>query len=104
FIYAEVEPQTIMRDEANTVDLVYQVTEGDRWKVGKIRVNIDGEPHLMRETTMLNLVDLREGDFINRRLLELNRNRVLRSQLLETNPQIAEAPDITVVPLDEDKP
>ena len=38
-------------DEANVVDLVYEIAEGDRWKVGEIRVNIDGEPHLMRETS-----------------------------------------------------
>ncbi len=98
FIYAEIEPKTVMRDEANSVDLVYEVTEGDRWKVGQIRVNIEGEPHLMRETTMLNLVDLREGDWIDRRTLELNRKRIERSQLLETNPQIADPPDIKVVP------
>ena len=101
FIYAEVEPKTVMRDEANTVDLIYDVAEGDRWKVGQIRVNIEGEPHLMRETTMLNLVDLREGDWIDRRTLELNRKRIERSQLLETNPQIADPPDIKVVPRDD---
>tara|TARA_R110002049_G_scaffold2750_4_gene22036 strand:+ start:238086 stop:239498 length:1413 start_codon:yes stop_codon:yes gene_type:complete len=101
FIYAEVEPQTVMRDEANEVDLVYKITEGDRWKIGEIRVNIEGEPHLMRETTMLNLIDLREGDFIDRRTLERNTLRLERSQLLETNPQIADPPDIKVVPRDE---
>ncbi|MGB0599605.1 MAG: BamA/OMP85 family outer membrane protein [Rubripirellula sp.] len=101
YIYAEVEPKTVMRDDGSVVDLVYQITEGDRWKVGEIRVNIDGEPHLMRETTMLNLVDLREGDWIDRRTLELNRRRLERSQLLETNPSIADPPDIKVVPQDE---
>ena len=101
FIYAEVDPQTVMRDEDNIVDLIYKISEGDRWKVGQIRVNIDGEPHLMRETTMLNLVDLREGDWINRRTLEVNRSRLERSQLLEVNPQIADPPDIKVVPNDD---
>ena len=101
FIYAEVAPKTVLRDESNVVDLVYEISEGDRWKVGEIRVNIDGEPHLMRETTMLNLVDLREGDWIDRRTLELNRRRLERSQLLETNPQISDPPDIRVVPRDE---
>ena len=101
FIYAEIEPKTVMRDEANVVDLVYEINEGDRWKVGEIRVNIEGDPHLMRETTMLNLVDLREGDWIDRRTLELNRRRLERSQLLETNPQIADPPDIKVVPRED---
>ncbi|MEM8671023.1 MAG: POTRA domain-containing protein [Planctomycetota bacterium] len=101
YIYAEVEPKTVMRDDGNVVDLVYQIVEGDRWKVGEIRVNIDGDPHLMRETTMLNLIDLREGDFIDRRVLELNRRRLERSQLLETNPAIADPPDIRVIPRNE---
>jgi len=101
FIYAEVVPKTIMRDENGVVDLVYEITEGDRWKIGHITVNIDGEPHLMRETTMLNLIDMREGDWIDRRTLELSRRRILRSQLLETNPAIAEAPDIKVVPRED---
>ena len=101
FIYAEVEPQTVMRDDVNEVDLIFKITEGDRWKIGEIKVNIEGEPHLMRETTMLNLVDLREGDFIDRRTLEMNTQRLERSQLLETNPQIADPPDIKVVPRDE---
>lgn len=101
FIYADVNPKTVMRDDGNVVDLVYDISEGDRWKVGEIRVNIDGEPHLMRETTMLNLVDLREGDWIDRRTLETNRRRLERSQLLEVNPQIAEPPDIKVVPREE---
>ena len=101
FIYAEVAPKTVMRDEDSMVDLVYEITEGDRWKVGRILVNIEGEPHLMRETTMLNMVDLREGDFIDRRSLELNRRRIERSQLLETNPQVADPPDIKVVPRDQ---
>ncbi len=101
YIYAEVEPKTVMRDESNVVDLVYQITEGDRWKVGEILVNIEGDPDLIKETTMLNLVDLREGDWIDRRTLELNRRRLERSQLLEVNPQIADPPDIKVVPRGE---
>lgn len=101
FIYAEVEPQLVMRDELDSVDIIYRITEGDRWKVGQIFVNIDGEPHLMRETTMLNLIEQREGDWIDRRKLEMDRVRLERSQLLETNPTIADPPDITVVPADE---
>ncbi len=103
FIYAEVTPQTIMRDDSNSVDLIFKIEEGDRWRIGNIRVNIEGEPHLMRETTMLNMVDLREGDFIDRRLLEIARRRLQNSQLLEVNPQVADPPDIIVEPSDKDR-
>jgi outer membrane protein insertion porin family len=101
FIYGEVAPQTVMRDEANLVDLVYTIQEGDRWKIRNINVNIDGEPHLMKDTTLLNQIDLVEGEFINRRTLELNRRRIERQSLLEVNPAVATPPDIKVVPVDE---
>jgi outer membrane protein insertion porin family len=101
FIYAEVQPQTVMRDEDDLVDLVYTIVEGDRWKIRNININIDGEPHLMKDTTLLNQIDLVEGEFINRRTLELNRRRIERLSLLEANPAIAEPPDIKVIPLDE---
>jgi outer membrane protein insertion porin family len=102
FIYSEIEPQTVMRDEANLVDLVYTINEGDRWKIRNINVNIDGEPHLMKDTTLLNQIDLVEGEYINRRTLEINRKRLERQSLLEVNPAVADPPDIKVVPVDED--
>jgi outer membrane protein insertion porin family len=101
FIYAEVRPQTVMRDEDDLVDLVYNIVEGDRWKIRNININIDGDPHLMKDTTLLNQIDLVEGEYINRRTLELNRRRIERLSLLEVNPAIAEPPDIRVIPLDE---
>lgn len=99
FIYAEVKPQTVMRDEHDRVDLVYSIEEGDRWKIRNININIDGEPHLMKDTTLLNQIDLVEGEYIDRRLLELNRMRIERLALLEANPSIAEPPDIRVIPV-----
>lgn len=102
FIYAEVQPQTIMRDEHDLVDLVYRIEEGDRWKIRNILVNIDGDPNLMKDTTLLNQIDLVEGEYINRRTLEINRRRIERGSLLETNPAVAEPADIRVVPVDDD--
>jgi len=101
FIYGEVEPQTVMRDEANLVDLVYTIHEGDRWKIRNINVNIDGDPDLMKDSTLLNQIELVEGEYINRRTLEINKLRLERQALLEDNPQVADPPDIRVVPVDE---
>ncbi|WP_153559451.1 BamA/OMP85 family outer membrane protein [Roseimaritima sediminicola] len=101
FIYCEVEPQPVMRDEPNRVDLVFKINEGDRWKIGQIFVNIEGEPHLMRETMLLNQLDLVEGQYIDRRKLESGRNVMNRLQLFETNPTLADPPDIKVVPRED---
>jgi outer membrane protein insertion porin family len=99
FAYAEVEPETIMLDEVGKVDLVYKVQEGDRWTVRNILVNIEGDPHLMRDSTVLNLVDLKEGTWVNLRDIEINRERLIRGNLFESNPQVADPPDIKVVPV-----
>jgi outer membrane protein insertion porin family len=101
FIYSEVVPQTVMRDEDNLVDLIYTIEEGDRWKIRNINVSIDGEPHLMKDTTLLNQIDLVEGEYINRRTLEINRRRIERQSLLEVNPALAPPPDIRVIPVEE---
>lgn len=98
FIYAEVEPKTIIRDEDGTVDLVYQIVEGDRWRIDQIHVRIDGEPQLMKESTILNLLELHEGEIIDRRKLESDQRRLGASPLLESDMNIAEPPDIKVVP------
>jgi len=100
FIYAEVTPELRFIDAEHQVDLIYKIEEGDRWKIGQIFVKIDGEPNLMRESTMLNYLDLVEGQYIDRRKLELNERRLLRSELLETNPAVAEPPELRVVPRD----
>ena len=101
FIYCEVTAEFRLIDEANKVDVTYHIEEGDRWKVGQIFVQIDGEPNLMRETTILNYIDLVEGEFIDRRKLETNRARLMRSELLETNPAIADPPSMRLVPRDK---
>ncbi len=101
FIYCEVDPQPVMRDEPDRVDLVFKISEGDRWKIGQIFVNVDGEPHLMRENMLLNQLELVEGQFIDRRKLESGRNTLHRLQIFETNPTLADPPDITVVPRED---
>ena len=46
------------------------------------------------------MLNMREGDYINRAALETGKNVLQRSQLLESNPQVADPPDIKVVPRD----
>ncbi len=57
----------------------------------------------MKDTTLLNQIDLVEGQLFNRRTLELKRLRIERQALLETNPQVADPPDIKVIPVDKEE-
>lgn len=102
FIYADVETKlSLVADESNKVDVIFQIDEGDRWKIGRILAQIEGEPHLIQETYLLNQIDMVEGEFFDRRKLETNRRRLNSLEVFETNPTIADPPDIKVVPRDE---
>jgi outer membrane protein insertion porin family len=102
FIYADVETKlSMVAGEDNKVDVIFQIEEGDRWKIGRILAQIEGEPHLIQETYLLNQIDLVEGQYFDRRKLETNRRRLTNLQVFENNPSIADPPDIKVVPRDE---
>ncbi len=102
FIYADVETKlSMVAGEENKVDVIFQIEEGDRWKIGRILAQIEGEPHLIQETYLLNQIDLVEGQYFDRRKLETNRRRLTNLQVFENNPSIADPPDIKVVPRDE---
>ena len=103
FIYSEVDPKTVMRDDAPEVDVVLKVVEGDRYRIRRVAVNIEGDPYLMKNRTVLNRVDLREGDYINLRSLEAAQASLMRTQLFETDPQVADPPDIRVEPVEDDR-
>ncbi|QDT58830.1 Outer membrane protein assembly factor BamA precursor [Stieleria bergensis] len=101
FMYADIQPKTVMLDDQNAVDLIYQIEEGDQWKIGQIHVNIDGEVDAIKETVVLNMMDMYEGELLDRRKLRNARTNFGRSPLFESNPQIAEPPDIVVTPREE---
>ena len=46
YVFAEVKPDTRFLEEPGKVDLLYNVVEGGRYRVGKINVRIEGDyPH-----------------------------------------------------------
>ena len=88
--------------EPGMLDLVYRIEEGDRYRAGEINVHIVGDSSHTQHNVVMNLIGLREGQYIDLRELENSERRLRFSQIFETNPALGEPPRIEVRPPDED--
>ena len=87
FIMANVkpEPRTLERDPE--VDLVFDIAEGDRYRVGEIHVTITGDsPHTQRSVA-LDRISIRPGDIADIREIRDSERR-LRSSGLFLSDQV----------------
>ena len=58
FIFADVQADPRFFEEPGTLDLVYNISEGEQYRVGEIRVHIDGaNPHTRRSVVLIDEVD-----------------------------------------------
>jgi outer membrane protein insertion porin family len=79
------------------VDLVYDIAEGSQYRVGRVKVTINGEYPHTRQRTIYNRLSLRPGDIVDTRMIRADEIRIKRSQLFENNPAKGQAPKISIV-------
>jgi outer membrane protein insertion porin family len=104
FVFVDIVPQPVFLDEPGAqgmLDLVYKINEGDRYRAGEINVHIDGDASHTRNRVVLNMLGIREGQYIDLRELENSERRLKFSQLFETNPAMGEPPSIQIRRPDE---
>jgi outer membrane protein insertion porin family len=83
FVFADIKASPVFLEEPGLLDLVYQIEEGEQYRVGNINVVIDGEYGITKRQVVLNRMGLRPGDIIDTRLLNDAEARLARSQLFE---------------------
>ncbi len=101
YIFADVraEPRFSFENPGE-LDLVYNVTEGEQFRVGRINVHIAGEfPHT-RESVILDRLSIRQGDIVDIREVRSSERRLKASQLFETDPQTGKEPRVVIRPPD----
>ena len=96
YINANIRAEPQFFEQPGQLDLVYKIDEGKQFRVGKIRVEIDGEHPHTRQSVILNRIELREGDIIDSRKLRNSERRLKASQLFENGP--IGGPEIAVLP------
>ncbi len=98
YIFSDVNIESRMYEGEGKVDLVYGISEGDRYRVGDINVDIEGEyPHTM-VTTILNRLSLKPGDIVDVRELRASERRLRASGLFLVDPKQGIAPKIVFSP------
>lgn len=98
YIFADVQAEQRFLEEPGTLDLVYNLKEGDRYRVSKINVHIEGDNPHTRSNTVLNRLSLRPGDIIDLNKLRQSERRLKASQLFLTDPTKGTAPKIVFSP------
>ncbi len=98
YIFADVQAEPRFLEEPGTIDLVYSIKEGDRYRVGRIDVQIKGDNPHTRVRTVLNRIDLRPGDIVDIRKLRDSERRLRASGLFRNEPHMGAAPRILVQP------
>ncbi len=98
YIFADVQAEPRFLEEPGTLDLVYTINEGHRYRVGRIDVQITGENPHTRIRTVLNRLDLRPGDVVDIRKLRDAERRLRASGLFRNEPHLGVVPKILVQP------
>lgn len=103
YIFADVRPEPRFDEEKKGVlDLVYHISEGSRYRVGRVDVEIKGlYPHT-RVTTVLNRMSLQPGDIVDIRELRASERRLKASGLFRNDPAQGVSPKIVFTPPSHD--
>jgi outer membrane protein insertion porin family len=83
FVFADVKADPRFLEQPGQLDLVYNVEEGQRYRVGQINVRIRGgttDPHT-RHSVVMNRLSLRPGDILDIRKLRDDERRLKSSGL-----------------------
>jgi outer membrane protein insertion porin family len=102
YIFAQVQAEPRFLEEPGQLDLVYNITEGDRYRVGRVEVVIRGENPHTSTRTVLNRLSLQPGDIIDIREIRASERRLRASGLFETADP-SRVPRIVVTPREEEE-
>jgi len=102
YVFADVKADPRFLEEPGQLDLVYNITEGDRYRVGEIRVNIEGDCPRTRLATVYNRLSLRPGDIVDTRKLRDSERRLQASGLFASDPAGGVKPKIVFSPPEVD--
>jgi outer membrane protein insertion porin family len=103
YIFADIEADPRFLEEPGQLDLVYNIEEGQQYRVGRIDIKIAGEYPHTRQNVVLNRISLRPGDIIDIRKVRESERRLKSSQLFRYEPQAGVEPQLVIKPPDLQK-
>jgi outer membrane protein insertion porin family len=98
YVFADVKAETRFLEEPGKVDIVYSITEGDRYRIGKINVHVGGDGPHTKLNTVINRFSQRPGDIADTREIKNTERRLKASGLFKVDPQSGLSPKVVFVP------
>ncbi len=96
YIHSDINADPRFLEEPGTIDLVYDIDEGEQYRVGRIIVNIEGENPHTRRNVVLNRLSLAPNDIININEVRASERRLRSSQLFKSDPASGVSPTIAI--------
>ena len=104
YVFAKVEADNRFLEEPGKLDIVYNIEEGSRYRVGRINIEIKGENPHTQIMTVLNRLSFKPGDIVDTREFAASERRLKAAQLFKVEPQKGIEPKIVYSPPEsEDK-
>ena len=97
-IFADIEADPRFLEEPGQLDLVYDIGEGDQYRIGRISVDIAGDNPHTRRSVVLNRLSLLPGDIADSTQVHASERRLKSSQLFVNNPAQGVVPEIVMRP------
>ena len=98
YIHADIKADPQFLEEPGMIDLVYDVQEGEQYRVGKIIVNIEGDNPHTRRNVVINRLSLAPNDIIDIREIRASERRLRSSELFLSDPTRGVSPSIAIRP------
>jgi outer membrane protein insertion porin family len=94
YVFADIKADPRFLEEPGQLDLNYNIAEGERYRIGKVNVIVEGEYPHTRRNVVLNHLSIRPGDIADIREIRKSQVRLQRSGLFEMDPTRGVAPKI----------
>ena len=97
FVYSDVKAEPRFLEEPGYLDMVYKISEGERYRVGKINVHFTGGNGITRREVVLNRMSQRPGDWIDMRKIENDKRRLASARIFASGQEDGGRPPSIVV-------
>jgi hypothetical protein len=85
YVYADVRPDNLLLEQPGSMDVVYTIKEGSRYRVGRIDIDIKGDCPHTQVYTVLNQLAFKPGDIVDTRKIRESEMRLKSSDLIGVN-------------------
>jgi len=98
-VYTDIKTDVRFSEQPGELELVYDIREGNQYRVGDIEVNIEGDnPHTRQSVVLNRRGDVQPGDIIDIRAVRDWERRLKASQLFVNEPHRGIVPHIKITP------